>query len=121
VSLAKRQLINQPVEVIILRKAKEVTSFCDGLSFEGCRDNILGLRFEPPTLGCSIFFKVEGSVVFPPSIDKLFSVINVQRVLLSPYSHPVLAPLLVQSEMDAWEGPRLDGGLATTTSRSRLI
>jgi len=52
-------------------------------------------------------FKVEGvfgrrcQVMFSPSIDKLFSIVVVRRILLSPYIHPVLAPLLVQSEMDA--------------------
>lgn len=51
--------------------------------------------------------------MFSPSINKLFSIAIVRRILLNPYIHlvlapsvlapSVLAPLLVQSEMDAGE------------------
>ncbi len=49
--------------------------------------------------------------MFSPSIDKLFSIAIVRRILLNPYIHPVLAPsvlapLLVQLEMDAGEGAK---------------
>lgn len=88
--LTKKQLINQFVKIIIFRKIKKITFFCDELSFECCKNNILNFRFKFSTLDYFIFFKIEKNVIFSFSIDKLFFVINVRRVFLNFYNYLIL-------------------------------